>query len=147
MLPRPIDGRKERYCRFCSETHTWVDKVGVWEGVRHTLRHARKVQAGRFNQGWSELFGLLLIKRVRGQSVGAQGPLGNKNRVRELREEMKRLKKKKGGSRWCSSKKLVKKERRFEEDGKMEVDKDIDKRSWINEREQLRDIARFTDVP
>ena len=76
-----IDARKEWYCRVCSETN------------EHSVSVAREVQAGCFNQGWAKVFGLVFIKRVRGQSFFArEAHWAKETESLELREENKRLK-------------------------------------------------------
>ena len=51
-----IDCRKERYCRFCSETNFWSDRSV--EGVRHALRRCCKAITSKLRQtsgrSWSE---------------------------------------------------------------------------------------------
>ena len=52
-----------------------MDKIEMSQvSDKHSISVARKVQAGCLNHRWAEFFGLIFIRRVRGQSFGTQGP-------------------------------------------------------------------------
>ena len=55
-----IDGRKDWYCRFCSETN--VHKVEVSQvSDKHSVSVASHTHAGCINQEWSKLVGIVII--------------------------------------------------------------------------------------
>ena len=129
-----IDGRKEWYGRFCSETIVWkrsrcrrcqTNIPSVLQGKR---RQAVSAVAGRCSSDSSS-------------SGGGEDKVhwNSQTELRELREKVKwyeRAEKKKGVQLQQASV-----EGRSEEDGKMEVDKkSIAKRSWINEEKGCTDM-------
>ena len=70
-----IDGRKEWYFRYCSETNVWTrDKCRRCKA--DIPRVAWKTRASRVHEEWAQLVGFIVFRRGRRSYAVVQSPVG-----------------------------------------------------------------------
>ena len=123
------------------------------EGVRQALRQCCKgsKKASGLSKGWAVFFGLVPHQEGKEDKALAYKTYWNaQTQLRELSEQVKwyenaeRKSGAQGETGWGA-------EGRCKEDGKMEVDKEVDSKKMLDQRKkdlqtQLRDILRFTGM-
>ena len=140
-----IDGRKEWYCRFCSETNVWTRSKcrSCQTNIPSVLhgRHQQAVSTKAGRSGW----------RVRRQSVGAQSRLGKKQNYGSCAKKARGSRKKEGNRRrrekWkCMTKSIattnwkdmLKRLQNIDECPDMpQAAKDVFKETWQQERQDI----------
>ena len=99
-----------------------------------SVSFAREVPVGWFHKDWSEV-GRVLIKRVRGQRTGTQGPLSKRDRVMSCCVKKSRSSRKNERNRSVQFEEAGERGR-FEEEGKMDVDEDVDSKKKLGQRKK-----------